>query len=358
MKLYLDNIKLCDQAAGGVSTYWCELIDRLLKSNIDLHFIENQRLALRNVSRNKINIPDPIIINQSFLPQKIMRYLPVFNVDATAIFHTSYYRKPYDSSVKTVVTVYDFVYERYRVGLPRAIHTMQKNAAILRADAIICISESTKNDLLQYCPSALNKNVSVIGLAASDTFFSLPPDALAHDSLNKLPSKEYVLYVGDRSGYKNFDVAVQAMALLSDLELVIVGGGELKPQELETLNLKLANRYHHLGTVSESTLNILYNNAHCLLYPSSYEGFGIPLLEAMQAGCIVVASNSSSIPEVCGDSALLSDTLTADSFAEKIILLNDASLAQMYRERGIERAKLFSWDKMYHETINVYQTLG
>ena len=144
---------------------------------------------------------------------------------------------------------------------------------------------------------------------------------------------------------------------MKDIKFVIVGGGRLSDKELRELDDKLTNRYVHLQNIDNQQLNLLYNHAFCLLYPSEYEGFGIPILEAMQAGCPVVTTRASSIPEVCGDAALMVQEICADKFAEEIKKLNDKNIRKEMTDRGFRNAKKYSWDRVYKETVEFYNKI-
>jgi len=134
----------------------------------------------------------------------------------------------------------------------------------------------------------------------------------------------------------------------------VVGGKPFSGDEQQML-AELNGRFFSYKGVSGEALNWLYNHAFCLLYPSSYEGFGIPIVEAMKAGCPVVSTNVSSIPEVAGDAALLVDALTVESLSEKISMLYEPVIRSALREKGFVQAAKFSWDKCFEETIEFYK---
>jgi len=149
-------------------------------------------------------------------------------------------------------------------------------------------------------------------------------------------------------------MAVETVAGMDGCDLVIVGGGGFSHNEVQMLNTKLPGRHMHLTGLASEDLNCLYNRAICLLYPSSYEGFGIPPLEAMKAGCPVVAVRSSSIPEVCGDAALLAESAEPEKFLALIATLNQTDTRLKIREKGFAQAARFSWDKTFSETMQCY----
>ncbi|EOU8229881.1 glycosyltransferase, partial [Escherichia coli] len=165
-----------------------------------------------------------------------------------------------------------------------------------------------------------------------------------------------VLFVGAREGYKNFVLAVKAVGKLHGLKLTIVGGGSLKKYERELLEKYLKNRYEHFTFLSNEDLNIQYNTAYALVYPSSYEGFGIPVLEAMQAGCPVICANTSSLPEVGGNAPIYIDDINEFTLKEALELVNLKRNVMI--ERGLLQAQKFSWSKCVNETIKVYNELN
>ncbi len=143
---------------------------------------------------------------------------------------------------------------------------------------------------------------------------------------------------------------------LKDFYFVIIGGGDFSKCENDMLN-KIKNRIFHFSYISEKSLNILYNNASCLLYPSSYEGFGIPIAEAMKAGCPVISSNRSSIPEVAGAAALLVENLTKDAFKKQISKLENPIFRAKLINKGFLQCQKFDWQICANQTFNFYKKI-
>lgn len=356
MNVIIDLIAFSLQKSGGVSVYWYEIIDRILiQSDIKPLFIE-ENSNNDNIFRKELKIEENHTINNK---TKLVNYLARYRVinlkikNQNFIFHSTYYRTlskvvKKRNNVKEVVTVHDFTYEHFSRGLKKWVHCWQKKKAIKAADVVICISENTKKDLLHFYPQFLSKDVRIVYNGVSSDYFK------KEDLEKKDSNSSFFLFVGSRTDYKNFDFTVKAIAQTKDFLLKIVGGN-LNYRELSMLNKLIPNRWELYINIDNKELNILYNTAFALLYPSSYEGFGIPILEAMKAGCPFIALNCSSIPEVSGSAGFLIDKL-------EISLFNDAvSCIKNDREemikKGFVQANNFSWEKCHQEILEIYKEI-
>lgn len=355
MKLCFDNIIYHLQNSGGISKYWYELASRFIKS-ADLNFIEYSSCS-DNFFRKQLNLPTDNIEYDKVRPVVFSRYLPVFNkIEKDRIFHSSYYRVTADKSIKSVVTVHDFTYEHFFKGLKKYVHGTQKSHAVRRADRVICISESTKRDLLHFYPDVDPEMVDVVYNGVNEDFRKLDSERGELKSKHGLEQTlDYAIYVGSRTFYKNFDLAVKVCAEVG-IGLVVVGGGEFSAGESQMVKTLLGDKcIHKVESVNVETLNELYNACKCLLYPSSYEGFGIPPAEAIKAGCIPLVQNVSSLPEVIGDNGLLCDSASVECFADNLSKIINGDM--MLSDTNKSSDEVFTWDRCYADTLRVYQTL-
>jgi mannosyltransferase len=350
INLLLDNIVFNLQKAGGISVYWKELIQRiLLDKNIDYNFFEYDNVS-ENIFRKKLEIHNKNIIKlSSKFTINFSRYINLkFSRSKPTIFHSSYYRICRGKNIINIVTLHDFIYEKKIHKLSSIIHIIQKRNALFRADGIICISENTKLDLLELYPKLSKKKIKVIynGLN-KDSFYPIQ---------NRMFTKN-VVFVGGRQKYKNFYSAVDIVSKLRDTNLVIVGNA-LSLSELDYLQNKLNKRFFHFLNLSTEELNVLYNNSICLLYLSEYEGFGLPILEAMAAGCPVIALKKSSIPEVAGNAALLYENVHDENIPKDIIKLqNNNIFRNNLVNLGYNNVQRFSWDNTFHDVKEFYLQL-
>lgn len=356
MKVYYDNIIFYLQNFGGISVYWNELSKRIkFASNVDLKFIE--LINTKNKFSDRIFVNESDIVYERKLSIKILRYLPVINkmVHGNSIFHSSYYRFSLNKNIKNITTIHDFTYEFHMGGLSAKVHQLQKRLAIKNSSGIICISKSTKKDLLSFYPELDSKIIKVIYSAASDCYYPISNINILETRFSSLKDKKILSFVGKRIKYKNFTLAVNILKNLPEnYHLVIVGGGDLNKKEIEMLSC-IMNRFTHFKYINSEELNILYNVSFCYLYPSEYEGFGLPVLESMQAGCPVLCQNVSSIPEVYGQvDNLVMNMNSLNEFCKNILKLEDATYRKKIIKQGVLNAKKFSWNKTFNETFDFY----
>jgi mannosyltransferase len=342
VNLLLDNIIYSLQESGGISSYWYELLIRINNNNeFNVQYLENSK-SHSNIFRKNLQIEKSKIFNCG--DGMLSRALPVrLTGEKDLVFHSSYYRYTKSNKIKVVTTVHDFIQEKVNKSF-FGLSSIMKKIAINNSDQIIVISENTKADLLDIFPNIDSNSVHVIYNGVSDCYYPI-------SFINEM--YDTVLFVGSRAGYKNFDLAVNVISKFDRLKLAIVGSS-LTFNELKFLNSKLSvDRWTLYVNPSNSELNILYNQCALLVYPSSYEGFGIPIIEAMKAGCPVIALNSSSIPEVSGNAALLVYNSTVDEYYYGIrhILNNRDHFVKL----GLANASRFSWDKTFKETVKIYK---
>lgn len=307
LNVVFDNIIYTLQRNGGVSVVWNELLHRARADKdvqcTELDYVEN------------------------LTPRPLERYrIPAYRAEVPAVFHSSYFRILPQAGVRNVTTVHDLTYHFYRRGLAKAVHLWEEERALRHSEAVICVSENTKRDLLRFYPRFPEERMHVIYNGVSDDFYPLP----------SVEKKGFLLFVGNSTAaYKRYDVA-QQVAQRTGLELVTA------------------------ANVTREELNTLYNEALCLLYPSDYEGFGLPVLEAQKAGCPVIAQNNSSIPEIIGAEGLMVQHDTLQRMAAEM-----ADIVRQLQSRptdkiitaGIENAKRFSWDKTYLQVKEIYRQL-
>jgi len=364
INLYLDNTIFTFQKAGGVSIYWYELLKRFAKNNhqFNTNIIKLDTQSV-NIFDKDLDYSTIKIHQENFFIPILQRYFPLTKkIGGKSIYHSSYFRTSYQKQVANIITVYDFAHDlSFSSGFPRKYPNIwQKKQGILNADGIICISESTKIDLLKLYPQINVNKVAVIHLAVSDEFkiLEIPSDIdnIVKSNLKSV-EKPFIVYIGERAAYKNFKVAVETLKLVDDYNLVIVGGGQLDNVEQQYLEKSLPNRFLHLKNIHSAQLNEVFNNAFCLIYPSRYEGFGIPLIEAMKSGCPVITTNYASIPEVVGKAGLMVKEISPEFFVEKVKYLELKKNREKIVKMGLEQASLFSWDKCYEETIKFYQKI-
>jgi glycosyltransferase involved in cell wall biosynthesis len=309
------------KGGGGINRYFANLIRRL-PQDFEPHLTICRSPVFNDPTHQQLRFHR----FPRFRPQRLSLKLEklffgrVQDSTTFALAHPTYYsllsqREISDYRCPVVVTVWDMIHELFPDLDPSGRVARQKRLAVEAADAVLCISENTKRDLLARHRIAENK--ILVTHLASDLDPSLEEDD------DRRPSRPYFLYVGARAGYKNFAGLLSAFASAStavpDTVLCAVGLPFSPAEAKRIAELGLAGRVKCYAQISDRQLAALYRHCVAFIYPSLYEGFGIPPLEAMQCGAPVVASNRSSIPEVVGDAGILFDPAQEDQLIEILV---------------------------------------
>ena len=365
MKLAYDHQIFTYQFYGGVSRYYSHLLGVLFEKNQDVR-------VFAGFHRNNYieDLPDEIVCGYKFAkyPPKTG---PIFHLLNHAvcqvqtklwqpdIIHETYYSTLPLLNTKAirVATVYDMIHELYPNQFANPHRTTQwKKETFSRVDHIISISHSTKKDLIEIFGIADDK-ISVVHLGVDASKFK------AEKCQIRLSEKPYLLYVGSRSGYKNFSRFIEAFAsspqLKASLDVIAFGGGPFNSTELSLIRqLDLNTKNVRQISGDDKKLSHLYTNATAFIFPSLYEGFGLPPLAAMATGCPVISSNTSSMPEVVRNAGVYFDPHNIQSIQtaiESVVFSED--LRKSLTTAGYENIKNFSWQRCGTETLAIYQKL-
>jgi glycosyltransferase involved in cell wall biosynthesis len=365
MRVTYDHQIFSWQKYGGVSRYFFEVARRIREfEGYDVRILSPlfANKYLKNDHSLKVwgkyveTLPKPTRVAQIFNAGLVKWQL---HRDPPDIVHETYYlgKKLASSKSKTVVTVYDMIHEKFPQYFPKNDRTHEfKKAAVGRADHIICISENTRSDLIEIL-GVRRDRTSVVHLANT-------ANPRIERSAQRVADRPYIAYVGARDGYKNFSGLIRAFGLSEllrkDYSLVSFGGGPFtlnEREEMEDAGIPRGSIIHLQGC--DELLDQVYRGAAAFVYPSLYEGFGLPPLEAMSADCPVVTSKTSSLPEVCGQAAEYFDPNRPESIATAI---EHAVASNGRRQELIESGRLqvgkFSWDRCARQTASIYNVLS
>jgi glycosyltransferase involved in cell wall biosynthesis len=284
------------------------------------------------------------------------------------VLHSPDFIPPFRRNCKSVITVHDLNFLLYPDFLTpeSASYYGQIDQAVRRCDHIIAVSESTKRDII-HLTGAPEDKITVVYEAAHPIYRPLQDQSKAQETKRRFRIEtDFILFVSTIEPRKNVPTLLKAYKQLLDsyraeVDLALAGEkGWLFDQVYKLVDeLGIGQRVHFLGRVSSEDLLELYNAAQLLVHPAFYEGFGLPPLEAMACGTPVVVSNTSSLPEVVGDAALLVDPTEVDEMTVAIWrLLSDPALRRELSEKGLKRARLFSWRKAARQTLKIYRRLA
>lgn len=371
MRILYDHQVFSLQDAGGASRYHFELVrhlqmldERAFHTDVDMLMgFHNSVLpfsALRNAHTR-------VRAHRSSMRPGKARYAANEAFSAVSaplcgkydIYHPTLYRAlPWVRRHRMVVTHHDCTHERFPALFSNADSIMAtKRKLFAQADAIVCVSASSKSDLLHFYDVPEQKahvvphGFTPLHLSPAETVFPNPGDA-----------DPYLLYVGSRAGYKNFSFFLDAFArsgLAGAYRLWAVGGGAWTELEQKTIaSLGLVGRVSLTAKATDDTLARAYRDAALFVYPSMYEGFGFPPLEAMSLGCPVLVNRTSSLPEVCGDAAFYFEGSDAENVARTLVsILAAPQDFAGKRQLGEEQVKLYDWARCARSTWNVYRTV-
>jgi glycosyltransferase involved in cell wall biosynthesis len=370
VKIAFDHQIFSMQRYGGVSRYFFELASRLPAHGVSemsviapLHI--NNYLTADSAStftRGRYvpytfsgHLPNAILPRAVGVASRLAAPLAWRGANPDIVHETYFATRPVGRARRRVVTVHDMTHDLFPEEVPRArLWIAAKRAAVARADHVICVSENTRRDLIRLYgidparTSVVHHGYSLTGVE----------DAAEVEVDGRRPS---LLCVGHRVGYKNFRTLLRAFsnsAVLREFELIAFGGHPLLPEEQKEIHrLGITDRVR-FESGSDQMLAARYRTATAFIYPSKYEGFGIPPLEAMSHGCPVVCSNGGSIPEVVGDAGLYFDPNDAEELRTALErVATTPGLQAELRARGYARITAFSWDKCAAATARIYREI-
>ena len=372
MKIGLNAVHL-DEKSFGVGEYVYNLACNLPKADPQCQFFiytaRERKRELPHEYSNARFVRTPLSGDNPF--QRVITEQFYWNRrlahDGIDVYHSPFFYLPYGIKGKVILTIHDVRFLKFPGTYKTARYFFIKEAvprSAKRADVILASSESTKKDLVDMLGLPGSK-ISVVHLGVSRIFRAVKDNSLLEKIRARLGLPEkYILYIGEFSAHKNLRRIIEAYKMLKDRDkieekLVMVGSGRQNEAMAGLIKeLGLEDHVFFTGFVSRDDLPAIYNMGRVLVFPSLYEGFGFPALEAMACGVPVVTSNISSMPEVAGDAALLVDPFKTEEIRESIYsILKDNALASDLRQRGLKRAEIFSWENTVSRTLEVYKTL-
>ena len=360
MLIHFDSQTFLRQKSGGVSRLFSDLIN-FFDTNTELEIqtevgfrTTHNEYAFKMLESHGIRLADKRTSRHALYAKQLLKR--TIQSEGADLTHHTYYDKRFlsrSAGIKRVVTIYDMIPELFGDQIPKHVTHLDKRDYVEVADSIICISESTRNDLLEVY-QGVQVPITVVPLAVDSRFRPGIPKIVATPS-------DYVLYIGGRENYKDFDVLLRAQSLMrvqgSEIPLVAVGRKPTRT-EMSTIRRLGLEGLVLFPSVSDSELPSLYSNARALVQSSRYEGFGLTPLEAMASGIPAIAANSSSMPEVGGEVVQYFEPGSAEDLAQQISrVLGDTELRQTLSNLGPSRAAMFSLERMATATANVYREL-
>lgn len=380
MSRYILDARTAVPHFPGIGRYVGNLASALapqLTAGEDLTFLESpatakpaKASARAAVKEETLHLPGKIItapaapfdIRQQWRIPPLLKRL---RADGDALYHSPYYLMPYRTGLPTLLTFYDIIPLKFPKAVParaRLFFRLASTLALRAADRVVAISEAARDDLTSYFPVPAAK-ISVTPLAAGPRYRPQPAAEVARvRDTYRLPG-EFILYLGINKPHKNLPALVDAYAQSASPQtppLVIAGAWDNRyPQPKQhAASRQLADAVRFLGPVTERDLPALYTAATLFVFPSLYEGFGLPVLEAMACGTPVACSNTPSLKEVAGDAALYFDPLSVTAIGDAMSELFEDGRQRAWRaELGLARARRYNWQATAAATLRCYREM-
>ena len=364
MKILYDYQIFYNQRFGGPSRYFIELYKNIRELNEDVKIFAPIHISHHLKDLKVSEIQKKILLRKKFklnfffkFVNKFLtkKYLTKYKPD---IIHPTYYDISFYKSFNKpkVLTVYDLIHEKYHNLYNLKSNDFPKKEAIEYSDFYICPSKCTQKDLIEYY-NVKEEQTSVIYWAPF-----IEKEKITNLSKSST-IKPYLLYVGNRHKYKNANFMMKTISSSSEImknyNIIFFGGGNFRQHEKDFFKkLKFSDNQIFLVQGKDQDLVKLYHNASALIYPSLYEGLGLPILEAMNCNCPVITSYTSGMIEAGGDAVEYFDPEKSESLLEAIknVLFSETRRNELIN-LGKKRIELFSWEKCGKETLNVYKML-
>lgn len=354
----------------GIGWYTYKIIEKLIERNKNIYIGEVFNFYRRHdINKIRNNIKKIEIEENIFFPRRLfnkLNYIFSYNLffkKKKEIYHFFSFKIPKKIKGKVVVTIHDMIYKIYPETTQ--IKNMDKfdkeiNHSIIMSDKIIAVSEATKKDILRYF-NISEKKIEVIYPGVEDELYKTYIFKKQSIKKYKIGTK-YILFLGTLEPRKNIVNIIKSFerANLKEIKLVITGGKGWKYEEIFEAykNSPCKDKIQMLDYIAEEDKIALYKGAELFIFPSLYEGFGMPVLEAMAAGTPVITSNISSLPEVAGDAAILVNPYDIDEISKAIKnIIGDEVLKKEMIRKGLEQAKKFTWENSVKKLEKIYSEL-
>jgi len=372
MKILVDPQIYNSQVYGGVSRYYTEVLSQLsakdgVQVEIPVFFSKNEYLKISTLYKKEhrrfytlINLMSKLGISTRKMVKKRSKKkaITALKKQGYDVFIPTYYDTyflEYLNGRPYVLTVYDMIHELFPQYFDDA-EEIAANKLLLMQNAakIIAVSNNTKRDILKIYPEIEASKIEVVYHGSSIQ--------VNNNKTVDLPDN-YILFVGIRNNYKNFEFLIDAIAGLfkadDSLMLVCAGGGKFTKSETEFLiTHKLTDRVIQKN-FKEDELGQFYKEARCFVFPSAYEGFGIPVLEAMACGCPIVLTNNSSFPEVAGDAGIFYEPGNEADLYNKIeTVIYNENVRDEYIAKGLQQVKKFTWKDAAEKCYAIYKEVA